>query len=111
MKTWHLIIVLMIILILPTLASAQKERINDCNDVILYLQALKDRDEKIDFCMHYAAVFYDQEKYEDSHVIAQYVLDHLDNRSIEAKDMLSKAGQKMRERIPNVNPVTIPLGS
>lgn len=92
-------------------SSDEEEIITSSEDAILYLKSLESNEEKVLYLVDLGQEFMKQEKYKDAREVAQYVLEHLDQNSVEAKDLLEEAQSKEKiSGMPQINPVTIPIG-
>ncbi len=95
----------------PFQIQAEEETVKSSGDAILYLEALGSRDEKVKYLLDHGRRFMEEQKYKDAREIAQYILDKLDDTSVEAKDLLTEAQSKEEPAdMPQLNPVQIPLG-
>ena len=100
-----------LLLEVPRTVRAQEKMINSSSDAILYLKALDTNEEKIKYLLYQGQKFMEEEKYKDAREIAEYILNDLNLSSVEAKDLLDMAKKKEEaSKMPQLNPVTIPLG-
>ncbi|MBP9854436.1 MAG: hypothetical protein KBD53_06185 [Candidatus Omnitrophica bacterium] len=95
----------------PFKTLAEEETVKSSGDAILYLEALESRDEKVKYLLDHGKRFMEEQKYKEAREIAEYILDKLDDTSVEAKDLFTEAQSKEEPAdMPQLNPVQIPLG-
>lgn len=105
---WIMCLGLTIFLSVPLLVLAEDREVGNSEGVIVYLEGLPTDEAKSQFLLHYGQIFLQEKKYEDAQEVAQYVLDHYDGQSTEAKGLVEEAKQRGELEMPQINPVTFP---
>ena len=97
--------------VIPCRVQADEKVIKNSGDAILFLNALETNQEKVRYLLDQGRKFIDEQKYKDARETAQFILNNLDPKSIEAKDLLKEAMPKEKiSEMPQMNPITIPIG-
>ena len=82
---------------MPALAQKTVQEIDPVKEAIVQAGMLATSTEKVSFLLQQATSFYKSEKFQETVDLAKYVLQYLDADSLEAKDLLAVAKEKLAQ--------------
>ena len=80
-------------------AAGQNRIVDGVEEAILYSETLNQKEQKIQFLLHYGRVFIEDEKYDDARKVAQFILIKLDRTSLDATELLEEAAKRKEEKM------------